>query len=255
MNLHRILAAMTLVIIVCSLIAGPIALAGAVGVDEEVWCLSQGSRKQVVNTAETLGLGKPAGSGRALIVPRGSSEKLSVSEWQLARPQDFSDACEQAYEVFGGGGAPDEESPVVKVGIAAGAGAVVAGVGGLISYAAAKKGRKDERGFQVSLGRSKRLIDELAAVNEAVDQLAQRKKEGTDDTAESQKARGCATRLESTIRSSGLDGDVAIKSLTNLTKEIDAANEGSDKQNGLRIELAGAKVETAVQALITGLGT
>lgn len=255
MNLHRILAAMTLVIIVCSLIAGPIALAGAVGVDEEVWCLDKDNRSQVVSTAQTLGLGKPAGSGRALIVPRGSNEKLGLGEWQQERPQDFADACEHAYEVFGGGGAPDEESPVAKVGIAAGAGAVVAGVGGLISYGAAKKGRKDERVFQLSLGRSKRLIDELATLNEAVDQLAQKKREGTNDAAEGQKARGCATRLESTIRSSGLAGDKAIKSLTNLTTEIDAPDKGSEKENGLRIELAGAKVETAVQALITGLGT
>ncbi len=254
MNLHRILAGMTLAIIVCSLIAGPVALAGAVGVDEEVWCLSPGNRKDVVSTAKTLGLGKPAGSGRALIVPRRSSEKLSVSEWQQARPQDFADACEQAYEVFGGGGAPDEESPAVKVGIAAGAGAVVAALGGGISYAAAKRGRKDERGFQVSLGRSKRLVEDLATLSEAVDRLAQKKKAGTDDGAESQNARDCANRLESTIRSSGLKEDAAINLVTNLTMEIDATDEGSDRENGLRIEMAGAKVETAVLALIAKLG-
>ncbi len=255
MNLDRILATLTLAVIVYSLIAGPVALASAVGADEEVWCLSPGKRSQVVSTAATLGLGKPAGSGRALIVPRGSSEKLNLDEWQQARPQDFAESCEQAYEVFGGGGAPDEESPAAKVGIAALAGGAVAGVGGLISYKAAKRGRDDEHGFQRSVSRSKRLMEDLGALSEAVDRLTQKKTEGTDDATDSQKARSCATRLESTIRSSGLEGDAAIKSLEKVKDEIEATDDENRRVNALRLALAGAEAETEVQALIRELGT
>ena len=254
MNLRRILAGLALVLVTCSQLAGPLALAGAVDLDEEVWCLGRGNRAQVVNTAETMKLGKAVGSRRALIVPRGSSAALDLDEWQSARPQDFSAACEQAHASFGGGDAvPDEESTLAKVGIAAASGGFVAGVGGVISYKAAKRGRKDEHSFQRAVTRSKQLIADLALLDEAVDRLATGKRAGDDPPEESLKARSCATRLESTIRSAEIEGDAAIEALEELKKEIEAEDDDNRKVNALRVQLAGAKVETEVQDLIRSL--
>jgi hypothetical protein len=230
----------------------------------EIWCLLPGNRPQVATTAELLGFGRVSHTSRSLIVPHGSSRRLTLKEWRLLERASFERACTKAFEASRGSaltskevgslegsidslrpkGISGAESDALVGGIGVG-GAVVGAFG---TYLLDKRTRKDERDFAYAADR----VRELTLLSSQVDQLAEKLRAETAEPADFQRARELAMNLRQGIPAGAEQGDEALSALDTLLSTLDSPVEPDDPTRGVkRLRQAAGDVQDTTWAVIS----
>ncbi|HEY6551272.1 MAG TPA: hypothetical protein VIY71_08755 [Solirubrobacterales bacterium] len=196
-------------------------------------------------------LGSAAGEGRALIVPTGGENELTVESWSEKRPGPFAKACRRAYEIeFGhkSGNETDSSDSTLETFLLGG---LTALLGSLVGYWLGNRASWKQRRYQEGVA----LGDDLSSLDTAISRLITATEETTATGEATLLVGDSAVQLRSRIRTSARQTEDATAKIDELRGVLRRQSPGQGQHQQRADDLKGAweKARTATETVVAAI--